>query len=374
MEIEPAVASLAQLELVPILCATSSYIMPIPFDIQAIIIEWVYRSSQHTAIDYPTLRACALVCRDWRPIAQRFLFRRVPHRSAHWVASCGPPSLLLLHTLCDNPHLAAHVRFIHLFLSFHGDASETANIALVDLCPHTEVVSCYNYTLMPGALEERLRNVQLRPVFLRVFSDLTFVECIMQTWPNIQGLDINVWRNSHSPEADPLIRAPCAVRSLSLRFTSWAPEDGLSSLRDLELNIHQWPAQLCHQLHASRVLPQIRSLRLMGHIPPPDILEHLVQLESLVLGTLPTTNVALPKSLRHLGYHPENASFAEQHDASFVLAVLQTLPSLQIVTLTCRLLAAHLNALEGACRDRGVDLEVYKSFHHYRLPRNVDWI
>ncbi|KAI0041762.1 hypothetical protein FA95DRAFT_653484 [Auriscalpium vulgare] len=69
------------------------------------VIEWVYRSSQHAIIDYHTLLVCALVCRAWTPIAQRLLFRRIPE---YYFPTSN--ITLLPRTLRASPHLASHVR------------------------------------------------------------------------------------------------------------------------------------------------------------------------------------------------------------------------------------------------------------------------
>ncbi|KAI0043019.1 hypothetical protein FA95DRAFT_503791 [Auriscalpium vulgare] len=148
----------------------------IPLEIQLLAIEWVYRLSQHLETDYDTLLACALVCRTWRPIAQRLLFRRVPRQPRSQKRFDGSPLgfKLLVDTLRACPHLAAHVRSIYLTL----DSPDAVDAALLEVCPHiagveTALDSHFLYYKPQIANPERVQSIVLS-VFYKFKSRVTF--------------------------------------------------------------------------------------------------------------------------------------------------------------------------------------------------------
>ncbi|KAI0043696.1 hypothetical protein FA95DRAFT_1609143, partial [Auriscalpium vulgare] len=111
-----------------------------PLEIHIAVIEWVYRSSQHAAIDYPTLRACALVCRAWTFFAQRLLFRRVPVPKTKLMKLDSIIMARFVGTLRTAPHLAAHVRsFIFELANSHpGPGVSDDTMEALALCTNIE--------------------------------------------------------------------------------------------------------------------------------------------------------------------------------------------------------------------------------------------
>ncbi|KAI0042170.1 hypothetical protein FA95DRAFT_610528 [Auriscalpium vulgare] len=74
----------------------------LPLDIHNTVMGSVYTILQHAGIDYPTLLACALVCRAWRGIAQSLLLRRVPYLTGGPYTTKTDPSYPF--TLPHPPH------------------------------------------------------------------------------------------------------------------------------------------------------------------------------------------------------------------------------------------------------------------------------
>ncbi|KAI0042182.1 hypothetical protein FA95DRAFT_610973 [Auriscalpium vulgare] len=339
-----------------------------PLELQVTVVEWVYRHSQSQSdIDYITLRACALVCRAWRPIAQRLLFRRVPRQMWHMDESRFYVSMLI-DILRTRPHLAAHVRSIYL-------APDPVDIALLELCPH---VAGITVDIVEDNELSRMRSLAIPQDWtqhVQYFNVIDFTDgiaSIWKMWPGLRAIDIGVFM---SP--DTLIRVPSGVTALCFpsQVMSWidSPHDSLSALRDLELYEPKFP-DLC----ASGLLPQLRTLVLHGPLPRTEVLEQLQQLESLVFNDLPVHDISLPRALRHVGYHYEPNSYyaaPSQKDVSFFVAALRVLDDIELVTVTrLNLLAKTQLALREACREMDVEFLTYETPLHFARPRCVDWI
>ncbi|KAI0049924.1 hypothetical protein FA95DRAFT_1677109 [Auriscalpium vulgare] len=373
--------------------------MPLPLDIPILVIEWVYRSSQHTFIDYGTLSACALVCKAWRHPAQRLLFRRVPRELPIFVqAFRNDTAPLLLSTLRANPALAAHVRTVHLNRSMrtYKPREETlalldTDVALLELCTH--VVGVVFKFAVPDdvwseALEARLRAATLRPEFLDVGGEHAFIDRMVQLWPGLRAVAIGTLSisysaltlNGDSTPSIPPIHLPSGTRSLCLdaRLADWlsAPQNALPELRELELHDPVWTNPLCQRLHASGVLQRLRVLSIYGGFPPQDVLDILVQLEVLVFKELPRRDVALPRSLRHLAFQGDYDSPKQLQNVAFLVAALRGLPELQVVLAPRRTpwTESHM-LLDAACQELGVVYATYETPKHVPLLlRHVDWI
>ncbi|KAI0041761.1 hypothetical protein FA95DRAFT_653370 [Auriscalpium vulgare] len=183
----------------------------VPLDIQVIILEWVYQSSQHDAIDYATLRACALVCRAWRLFAQRLLVRRVPYPSLYNLdygsTSRNSPFKFapLLRTLRAAPHLAAHVRSTVVNTPLNAELTDTI-IAVLELCANMAGI-------IIGALPTnasfiaRLHTIPVRPVFLCVVGSSTLANRILDIWPSVRFLDVGM---------SGMLRIPPGVQALAV--------------------------------------------------------------------------------------------------------------------------------------------------------------
>ncbi|KAI0042173.1 hypothetical protein FA95DRAFT_610938 [Auriscalpium vulgare] len=348
----------------------------LPLEIQILVIEWVFRASQHARIDYATLRACALVCRAWTATAQRLLFRRIspdPYNDYHRRIP------LLIHTLRTCPHLSAHVRSVRLGppMLQKDPAAADGTIAMLELVPHIEGIT-FATTLSrqdwSADLEARMRALPLRPAFLALGGEPTVVNRIVKMWPTIRVLATSTLRRPiHA--ARRTLRVLPTVQALTLHSSNIAdlsPKVPLPALHDLTL-LHPFWTNPVHSEHlrAVGVLSQIRILQLRGAFPPQDVIDDLEQLEGLIIDGPPAQTVSLPKSLHHFGYHSDRDTRA---DTGIVTAALCGLPNLQRVTVTRQGHPDMRSALEEMCRSCGADFEMYESADSFMRPRHIDWI
>ncbi|KAI0037729.1 hypothetical protein FA95DRAFT_1568070 [Auriscalpium vulgare] len=200
-------------------------------------------------------------------------------------------------------------------------------------------------------------------------------------WPDLRSLDLSVGGTWWSDPPDELISASGALQTLSLKAEdiAWVllPKNDFTALRDLELLYPTWyESGWIEQLHRSDLLRGIHTLRVVqGSFPPQDVLERTARLESLVFHELPREDIVLPRSLRHVGYHPWHTHHEAKRVASYAVAALRALPDLKLVTATRLAGPAQLAALEEVCCDRGVEFVTYRSPRHFPNPRwDVDWI
>ncbi|KAI0048878.1 hypothetical protein FA95DRAFT_1557453 [Auriscalpium vulgare] len=346
----------------------------VPLDVQILVIEWVYRSSQHARIDYATLCACALVCRA-TPIAQQLLFRRILRNPLgdHYHE---PP--LLIRTFYARPSLAAHVRHIQVGWPMRISSFDDAILDLLELCPHVQGISFLSLmstrSLSPE-LEARLRSIPLRPVVLEMIGQQPPVSNILQMWPGVRVLMLSV------PDARSLpVRVPSSVQALTLLAGDdvrrcLSPSEPLPELHNLMLLSPVWSnAAWCAHLLAVGVLPQMRILRIRGEFPPQDVLQQLTRLESLVVQEPPLQAVTLPSPLQHFGYHCAPSGPTKLARAEFVAHALRALSDLRLVTVTRSVARDMHAALQCMCRRRGVDFATYETPECFPRPRNIDWI
>ncbi|KAI0042117.1 hypothetical protein FA95DRAFT_614579 [Auriscalpium vulgare] len=347
----------------------------IPLDIQAIVVDWVYRLSQHEwDVDYDTLLACALVCRAWRHLAQRLLFRRVPRDPGRDNAG-GPSGIaLLLDTLHARPDLAAHVQCICLF--FYSEPE--INAALLEVCPHVAGLSIA-LDARAHISHKHLFAIPQRLQYVEVCGSCEDVEALLRMWPGLRALhlvDFVVAEDDALPVSR--IGIPSGVQSLRfpLGLIEWmsATAYDLPALRELELDQPDWSnTEWSSLLCASGLLPRLHTLVLFGPLPPPEILKELKELESLVFEELPVHAISLPRTLRHVGYHcvfqPWNA------DITILVTALHALDDLQLFTVTRRGLPAETQAaLREACSEMDVEFVTFETEAHFPRPEHIDWI
>ncbi|KAI0041439.1 hypothetical protein FA95DRAFT_1611004 [Auriscalpium vulgare] len=344
----------------------------VPLDVQILIIEWVFRSSQHALIDYTTLNACALVRRAWTPTAQRLLFRRI------WCISQDDSYKilrLLVETLGIRPHLAAHVRHIRIAWPSQPPGYGTVCLRLLELCRHVEGISFldfidFNYRkkALGAEFDARLRAIQLRPTLLEMIGvDKTICRTIMDMFPGVRVL---VDRAGYEY---PLPASAEALEILAINARScFSLSEPLPALRHLCLILPRWSDKaLCERFISADILPQLQSLQIKGVFPPAEILDQLAQLTTLVVGELPGQRVLLPPSLRHVGYHPWGA--APGGHAEFLVDPLRALPRLQFVSVTHGVEEHVHAALEGMCRHRGVDFGTYETPDCFQVGWPGQW-
>ncbi|KAI0045652.1 hypothetical protein FA95DRAFT_1607507 [Auriscalpium vulgare] len=351
----------------------------LPLDVQILIIEWVLRSSQHARIDYATLRACALVCREWTPIAQRLLFRRIPRipsRHDHGGIS------LLFHVLRAHPHLAAHVRSVRVGWTLSHPVLDMT-LALLELCPRVEGLSFISFvfqSFVNVAQTTRLRALYLKPTVLEVVGDEALVSSIVPMWPSVRVLLVRTNDGNGGPQVAQALptRVPSSVQALTLPASNvrriLSPSEPLPALHHFELTDPMWvdPAW-CQHLRTVGVLPQIRTLYLKGQFPPQDVLDQLVRLDSLVVTEPPEQHVTLPPLLHHFGYHYLRLGHRNV-SPEFLTAALGPLSDLRLVTVTRHVGRDMQAALKGMCNARGVDFASYETPDCFPQPRHIDWI
>ncbi|KAI0041783.1 hypothetical protein FA95DRAFT_1682994 [Auriscalpium vulgare] len=352
-------------------------IQTFPLDIQTAIMESVFMLSQHASIDYPTLLACALVCRAWRGIAQSLLLRRVPYPDGDDHRPNRLPSIhLLLHTLRTNPRLAAHVRVVHIHLWDYRNSitQDNDSLSLLELCPHvTGIVfdeGSLNKPSVDMDMEARPRAIPLQPVSLKVSGDQMLVSRIIEMWPSVRALEVYVHSTRYNP---PLLPIPSSIEALTLS-TSDAhkiilPNNGFPALRHLQV-VYNYSGRhdANSNLRALASFSRLKTLHISGYFPPQEAMDELEQVESIVCDKLPEQAVVLPRTLRHFGYHPWGR---QQQDTSFLAPALRTANSLQLFTCTW---AEVLKMVEHACRDRGIEFAFYTWPNSFPTALDVDWI
>ncbi|KAI0041756.1 hypothetical protein FA95DRAFT_1565026 [Auriscalpium vulgare] len=347
-----------------------------PLEIQLTIIESAY--TPYGFVDVPTLRACALVCRAWTPTAQRMLFRR---------ATCGDPyeniendsRLKLLDVLRAHPHLATYLRYIDLFLwSVPGALDpgvEDIDMELLELCPNIEGILTQDVDdIGDNAFDyARLQSLPVRPVFLEVTGRPEMVNKLVHMWPSVRTLIVGLEGPAQK------IMLPHALQSLSVCYGVLQdfvlPENGLRALSSLEI---KYPVALdtiwFQQPRAFGLLQQLRTLIIWNSLPPQDILTQLANLVHLDFGELAAAPLLLPKTLRRVGYHPEDIPRLPEDlmKTELFVQALRALEDLQLVTSTRRPSVQFLTTLDKACCERGIDLLIYST--RPPAPSNLDWL
>ncbi|KAI0045558.1 hypothetical protein FA95DRAFT_1573720 [Auriscalpium vulgare] len=297
-----------------------NFTVSVPLDVLIIIIEWVYRSSQHNTIDYSTL----------------------------------------------PPHLVAYVRSMSLVLA----GKKGNDVDVLELCTNVVGISIaitgdyftsdrYSHH-NERAFVARLQAIPVRPIYLRIMGNSGLANQIINIWPSIRAISWYTDGSAILPhtlqifEACPWnISTPISLRPMAV---------GAPALCDLELHKADWTeARQWVSVFPSRTLAQLRTL-VLGYgsdVPPRALLEALPRLETLVLTRLPEQDYALPLALGHLGYHFHGGREERVAHARLLLDAARALTGLRLVTATRWSSQEVLEELERACRDRGVDFRVY---------------
>ncbi|KAI0039335.1 hypothetical protein FA95DRAFT_1577656 [Auriscalpium vulgare] len=273
-------------------------IPPIPFDIQLDIIQSVYIVSQSHDIDYRTLSSCALVCRDWLTPAQRLLFRRIPP------ARHSLDALIILHAFATNPHLCTYVR------SFPTNISDTwymhRRYILRPSFPHlAELHYLYGRPSMPA-----LHALGLRPSVLVYDStpDAEWLPAVIEALPSVRHLVLNEACGLLNFMLPPNAHLLSIKYGTTIDFAKFSILPGPAARAAADISFHElhlgylhFPAKMAGV--ALCIARNLRSLTLWMLVPSNATLEQLTALESLVIGGLPKTPLALPRTLRHFGLH-----------------------------------------------------------------------
>ncbi|KAI0037943.1 hypothetical protein FA95DRAFT_1578498 [Auriscalpium vulgare] len=342
----------------------------LPFDIHARIIQFVYILSQSRNIDYPTLSACALVCKDWTAPAQRLLFRRIrpSDTAAHaslWLNHAVP---LLMCAVTSRSHLGTYVRSI----AIHA----LPNIVeLLRRCPYITLLHLVGNGPPWLKLLHTLRTLGLRPSVLVVpaSADRDVVHTALAALPSVRHL-VSL-DDPEDPPAEPLISLslPSAAQLLSVTSDDIMDFSQLcvqpATVPATEIRFEELDLYDLHFENMSSVEYGVaRNLRALTTYEAPSgaVLNKLTALESLIIGDLPSWPISLPRTLLHFGFHAHYDNYAhewekaprEQPIAKFAAALSEP-PNLRLVSVTSCSNYAVRDALRGASEARGVDFVEY---------------
>ncbi|KAI0039968.1 hypothetical protein FA95DRAFT_1577254 [Auriscalpium vulgare] len=267
-------------------------------DVEALIVEWVYRSSQSGEIDSKTLKACSL----------------------------------------GNFRLRTYVTSVRIFIKSGEDewdldvpSPNKKGIALLTSCPNvTSIAFCDPMCSDPwqAEVERRLRAINLRPLQIEAYGQVYLVARMLAVFPSVRSIKAHV-EDCDDPHDDlPPIILPCNV------FLSW---DSWNWDRELAENV-TWMLSPWNKDDALRSITlngPARSAASDGPLPPPPppILALFSHMEELVFSELPEVPTSLPTSVRHIGVHldrnpgPGGSQAVEQ-----LLQAILALPHLRLLT------------------------------------------
>ncbi|KAI0052509.1 hypothetical protein FA95DRAFT_1329285 [Auriscalpium vulgare] len=351
---------------------------PLPFDIHARIIQYVYIISQTHDVDYPTLSACALVCKDWVAPSQRLLFRRIVRHSmgdgdSSWFRRVAP---LLLRAFASRPHLGTYVRFLTIGTQFNyvqfnhlpDNLDDTLVLPLLRCCPHIALLSIVG-TSVPNL--QGLRALDLRPSVLVFSASIArdAVHTVLQVLPSVRHVVMELGGGLAPPPTSRLL----SVKSGNTIDVGRLPEGIL--FEDLDLHYLFFSENMTSIEHA--VASNLRALTTWV-VPSSFTLERLTALETLILIRLPSPSVTLPRTLRHFGFHADNGStppgMAQSLKDLGASLSKSALPTLRVVSVTRCSHPSIRRTLERVCTARGAEFVEYVDREAYPRPRYVDWI
>ncbi|KAI0048082.1 hypothetical protein FA95DRAFT_1572075 [Auriscalpium vulgare] len=345
---------------------------PLPFDIHARIIQFVYITSQSHEVDYETLSACALVCKDWVDLSQRLLFRRIPYQAVDHLWCLGLRGDFLLRALTMRPHLGAYVISIPVILdNFANPMPENPTwFVILRCCPYIAQLRLDNpYAAYTSALP-KLLALSMHPTVLSVTLPMMKVVTL---WPSVRHLVLETGSGGSPPSIALDFPLPAQLRSIAyvgaVHFRSAnLPECATAahySAEELDVG------RLCLPEHRTGGISIGESLRILACTVAPsnEDFHRLARLELLVLGVLPSDPVVLPRTLRHFGYHAKLAETiaVAQRLAQLVSALADesALPELRTVSVALSSKEEVVQAFERLRESRGVEVLVYADPQSY---------
>ncbi|KAI0045577.1 hypothetical protein FA95DRAFT_1596767 [Auriscalpium vulgare] len=360
----------------------------LPHDVHVEIINWVFRNSQHTEMDYPTLRACSTVCKSWIVPSQRLLFRRIQMFSSRH-NRITKSNQLLIATLQEKAHLRTYMRRISFW--YHplltGDDDFLALLALspnvTDLfiiLPNANPIATNLF--VPGDMVERLRALDLRATSLTMCGMPSAISHFLSIWSDLQSLQLDLVGESFLRSSGPPV-FPSTPRSIKIHCYGWESPlsmlEGsidLSAVRELEAIGANWHDSTS-RLTRTPVFGNLTALIMDGALPPKVVLDRCAQLKTLVFAICPTATVALPATLRHVGYHAVPARGSEMTarapgvDVQHLLRALRPLPALYMVTTTRALYPPAVDQLMLGCKEMRVDFAVYGNANAFQVAPSM---
>ncbi|KAI0046956.1 hypothetical protein FA95DRAFT_1291786 [Auriscalpium vulgare] len=364
--------------------------MPVlPHDIHMSVIEAVYRSSQSHFIDYTTLRACALVCRAWAPIAQRLLFRRGLQHWDYWYPEDRAPQLFL-DALAQNPSLGAHVRSLTFFVVSRARSplpTVEGFIAVLQRCPNLARLTFRADREFAVKELERIRDLKLNVKVLlsAVWTGRANMQLLALWSGSIRYTSVCVTHEKplEAGPPPPLLQGEVPItlhgidiqKNLGLRmidvlFPSLdhrAPElrylkaDGLCAASLDQIDVIATNATF------------FRTVVGVNHLPE-GVFALMTGLEEVILLQTPRPTLKLPRSIRHLGLHPTSGDHMMHCEVERIFDFMRNLPELQLVSLTRLVEQWTIDLFRDTCAEMGIDLIVYEDWQSFHRPEYVDWI
>ncbi|KAI0047062.1 hypothetical protein FA95DRAFT_1559496 [Auriscalpium vulgare] len=342
---------------------------PLPFDIHTRIIQFVYILSQSHDVDYRTLSACALVCKQWAAPEQRLLFRRLPRPSNTGDDDSGP---YLRHAgpLESSPRSPSPART-------SGHTGDTVSLPLLRYCPHIAQLRLVGELLPSVQRVQDLRELGLHPSVL-VFAapvEPDVLHAVLATLPSVRHLVMEQAAGNLE------LKLPPSSQLLSIKFFNAIDFDKLCmlpaptvpadiSFQDLHLGYLHFPGNMTSVERG--VARNLRSLTAWMVVPSNDTLEQLTALESLVINKLPSEPLVFPRTLRHFGFHAQQdyggfQSYGMARSLRELAASLSesALPELRLVTVTRCSEQYVRHALEEASTARGTEFVEYPNVEAY---------
>ncbi|KAI0048086.1 hypothetical protein FA95DRAFT_1605519 [Auriscalpium vulgare] len=353
--------------------------LPLPFDIHARIIQFVYITSQSHEVDYETLSACALVCMDWVDLAQRLLFRHIPYQAVDHRWCLGLRGDFLLRALIMRPHLGAYVLSILIILdNFSYPMPDNPTwFAILRCCPHIAQLR------LDGAYTSALQKLLALSMHPTVLSVTLPTMKVVTLWPSVRHLVLETGSGGSPPSIALDFPLPAQLRSIAyvdaVHFRSAnLPEPATAahySAEELDVG------RLCLPEHRTGGICSIGdSLRILACTVAPsnEDFHRLTRLELLVLGVPPSYPVVLPRTLRHFGHHAKLAETVAvaQRLARLVSALADesALPELRTVSVAVSSKEEVVQAFERLHKLRGAEVLVYADPDSYPRARYVEWI
>ncbi|KAI0058402.1 hypothetical protein BV25DRAFT_1830045 [Artomyces pyxidatus] len=344
----------------------------LPFDLHVVILEWVYRLSQSQEVDYSTLAASSLVCKLWTPIAQRLLFRRLRGRISR------PQTVhYLINITHHNPSLGTYVRSLSVYVrrGQKGALEVPDFVALLSCFPQMQQVFIDCSDKLTSDELAQVKGLDLQIKCLRGMTASCMFYQLAQAWAATLryilisgGSPESVLRDTLTPETFSLLGIEFYHLAQPSPVQWLIPSGGDPPLREVEL--HAYSSLELEALVARA--PRLTSLTCDANLPSPHVLAPLQELEELIIHGLPGEAFKLPRSLRHVGFHPW--TYAGPTHLEYLFAALSSLPHLSLVSATYGIEPWVLKELGDRCTEMGVDFVVHRNPDFFPRGRYVDWL
>ncbi|KAI0041243.1 hypothetical protein FA95DRAFT_1565566 [Auriscalpium vulgare] len=359
---------------------------PLPFDIHARTLQFIYILSQSHDVDYRTLSACALVCKDWTAPAQRLLFRRIMGpsdtvRADEWLNRAAP---VLLHAFTSRPHLGTYVRSIAIH-------ALPIWVEVLRRCPHIAWLRLIgDGPLLSWEFLHSLSALGVRPSVLVVpgLADRNVVHAALAALPSVRHLVKEAFEDGGAERLNPEL--PSAAQLLSITsgdttidFSKLCVQPTTMSATEILFEDLDLDSLYFGDIMASVGHGVARNLRALTTytVPSDALLKELTALESLIMGGLPSKVIefTLPRTLLHFGFHAYYSNrgygvYKMAQSLKILTAALSEPPNLRVVSVTRCSHSPVRHALKGASAARGVDFVEYVDPAAYPQARYVDWL